>query len=217
MSFGAVTFQSVTFPNFNLLVMRELPHVKRWGRKYVSSESPTQKLVQAIPTWPWSLTGCWHLLSSRYQVPDHLVTAVNIILSLFSLATESRGEEQWELQVPWCSHILCSAASLCCLSSMPNPRWVHHMFPGMLLVCLQEGFFPPFKAPTHHKPLFISQNKTSQGRKVTLLYLQHERQSTTWAAAPAALLLVHPSGLEAQLYFKESCSFTSFTPSQNYQ
>lgn len=44
--------------------------------------------------------GCWHLLNSRYQVPDHPVTAVNIILSLFSLATESRGEEQWELQVP---------------------------------------------------------------------------------------------------------------------
>lgn len=163
MSIGAVSFQSVTFPNLNSVVMREFPHVKRPGKKYVLWQFPTEKLLQAIPTWPWSLTRCWHLLNSRYQVPNHPVTAVNIILTPFSLATESKGEEQWELQVvPWCSHLLWSAASLCCLFSLPNPRWVLHIFPEMLLVFLQKGFLSPFKAPTPHKPLFICQNRKEE-------------------------------------------------------
>lgn len=125
--------------------------------------SPQQKSL-CQPAWPWSLTRCWHLLNSRYQVPNHPVTAVNIIPTPFSLATESRGEEQWELQDPWCSHLR-SAASLCCLSSLPDPRWVHHIFPEMLLVFLWKGFLSPFKAPTHHNPLFICQNKTYKEEK----------------------------------------------------
>lgn len=162
------------------------PQQKSWYRQYLHDCDHSQ--------------GVRHLLNSWYHVPDHPVATVNIIITLYSLAMENRGEEQWELQVARCGHLPRSAASLFFSSSLPNTRWVHHIFPKLLLAFVLKRFPSPFKAPACHKPLFISQNKMSHRREATPLSSVWERlvsnlSSCTCSSASSPALWTGSNGL----------------------
>lgn len=181
------------------------PQQKSWYRQYLHHCDHSQ--------------GVQHLLNSWYHVPDHPVATVNIIITLYSLAMENRGEEQ--LQVPRCGHLPRSAASLFFSSSLPNTRWVHHIFPELLLAFVLKRFPSPFKAPTCHKPLFISQNKMSHRREATPLSSVWERlvsnlSSCTCSSASSPALWSGSNGLVQESMQLHSHSTllvdSSFTP-----
>lgn len=90
------------------------------------------------------------------------------------------------------------------------PRNVTCLSPERFSFSIRGTYLP--QAAVH-----LSEQNITRKKSNTSVALAWERQSATWAAAPAALLLVHLSGLEAQLCWKESCSFTSFTPTRHYQ
>lgn len=152
-------------------------------------------------------------------------TKFQIILLLLSTLFQLRSPWQQKAGVKnsgsWCSHLLCSAASLCCLSSLPDPRWVHHIFPEMLLVFLWKAFLFPFKAPTRHNPPFICQNikrtKYQKEEKEHFCSFNMREAVSNLSSCTCSSASSPSHGLEAQLYLKESCSFTSFTPTQHYQ